>query len=197
MTPRIALALVLAGVTACGYPPLDAGGHTDAPKPLTDGKPGTCDAKPNYGPSFVTQAAEYETHADDVLFSGRLTSGTTPDFFGLADGGATFPQGFGPATINLASETQGKTCDVCVDLQVKCSGCNFDTGTPAADYWAQSGTLNITTLTQTMIVGTLQNAVFAHVTVNANDGTTTLVNDGCTTTIASASISASITSVNQ
>lgn len=210
-------ALVLAIVSACGFPALDNKAASDA-NGSSDGVPGgdgsntntdagidavvrNCGASAAYGtPTPVDQTADLFLQTSEPLeeleYTGRLTNEALPDYLYidmLAHQGGGEIQ---PGAYMLKPTDNTRTCDECVLILASCNNCNpFDTGGSGEYYLATGGTLNLSSVSSKM-TGTLTNATFVHVLIaNAGSNPTymsTPLNDGCTTTITSINFSVNI-----
>jgi hypothetical protein len=189
-------ALVLAVLAACSYAPLEATGTVDAPSVRNDAA-GTCAAPASYGsPTMASQVAMFfqgsGQDSDDLQYLGKLNADDTLDVE-LIDGSPPFTDSIGaPETIPLSgSQLQYSTCSGCVLVFAKCTTCTLSAptfnGTP---YMATSGSLAISDVNPT-IIGTVTNATFVEVTIDAN-GVTAPVPGGCTTSITSASFNVTV-----
>jgi hypothetical protein len=108
----------------------------------------------------------------------ELYEGPAPDYT-MADFPAT------PFTIQLTgNELSYATCSTCVTLTTDTDLANSQQSLVYADdYMATAGSVTITTLTNTMIAGTLDNVSFQHVDFSMTGQTPNA--SGCTTTAAS------------
>jgi hypothetical protein len=102
----------------------------------------------------------------------------------LYDGLGVFSGGIATGTYEITgAETQYKDCGACVLIY---AGWADTTMEPTAFYMADSGSLTIDNFT-TAMTGSIANVHLIHVTINtAGDFTSTPVNDGCESTITSA-----------
>jgi hypothetical protein len=192
-------ALAFVVVAACGYPPLDSGNPdahgTDSHNP--DGSSG-CQAAASYGPITPSNpSGDYfpanARDPDEVDYAGALnaTDVLSLSFF---DDQPPFQSGFKTGTFDLAGETEFKSCGTCVLIAAHCSNCDLTTGAGVGSwYMAMGGTLKLTTLTTTSVAGTLTDATLMHVAINFTTGDTTPASDACTTQIAAATFSATLT----
>ena len=167
----------------------DAGGQMDAPQ--TD-----CFVDSSYAPTFGT-----DTESAEESGSGA----TGPDAHSITWGGLLAMQpldavqlelyaGIGAfdgadisaKTIELTGdELNYKTCSVCVRIFADATQ-----QSAAAQYFATGGTVTLSSVSGTL-KGTLSNVTLTKVTV-ADDFTSTPVNDGCNTTITTATMNAPI-----
>ena len=207
-------AIVLAIVTACGFPALDnaasdANGSSDG-KPgddsggsdaAIDAVPRNCAASVAYGtPTPVDQTADLFIQTSEPLeeleYTGRLTNEAVPDYLYidmLAHQGSGEIQ---PGTYTLKAPDNTATCDQCVLILGACNNCNpFAAGGSGEYYLATGGTLKLTSVSS-KIIGTLTNATFVPVLLaNAGSNPTymsTPLNDNCTTTVTSVSFNIGI-----
>lgn len=186
-----ALLLLLGALAACGYPPLDDNGSPDG------GNPGTCPAPMTYGTASMTAQDSFyypPTQQDPELLSyiGKLNATDFLDVELVETPGTQFDQGVKPATITLSGgETNSATCSGCVLVWAKCTACALGADYKGQSYMVTGGTLSITAINPS-ITGTLSNATFVHVTIDAASSTSTPVGDGCTTKVASASFTAHV-----
>lgn len=160
-------------------------------------------APPDAPPCTLVPAAGYGTLSFASTHAGRLGNGTVA-WLGTLQGGMTSdvldiqlvagntvwaagPPA--PGTFALTgAEAQLMTCGVCVVLQVN---------VPRQYFVAQGGTLVVDEVGPTgtgKFRATLTDATFAHVMVDLATSRSTVVDDGCTTSITSASWETTITS---
>lgn len=151
---------------------------------------------PDAGPPCVVPADGYGALAFASTRAARLTDGTVA-WLGalqagvmsdvldiqLVPGNTVFAGGVAaPGTFALGgAESQLMTCGVCVVLQVS---------VPRQYFVAQGGTLVIDEVGPTgtgTLRASLADATFAHVMVDLATSRSTVVDDGCTTSITSAS----------
>ena len=197
-------------IAACGYPPLDSGSGADGNRPITgDGRQNSglnpCGTPTSYGtPSLTSQTGMYFTASgepDTVAYDGQMSLGSPADFLLLGFvgiSGGPYGHGFTTATIPLTgNQLSFSTCDACVSVVSHCTNCSNIAIDPSqidgVQYFATGGTIALTSIDAGVhnITGTLSNVTLAHVTFNAN-GDAIPVNDGCTTSITSASFATSV-----
>lgn len=154
---------------------------TDAPSMMS-----ACTAAPNYTGVPISQNASSPA-SDQVDWLGLLDSSSTPDYLHiqLREGYGTFANGFMPKTVQLTGgELYDSTCGACVFVLT-------DVDPQITDrYFATGGTLDLTSVSG-QLQGTIANLTLQHVVYSS---TLSLVpaNDGCTVSIPSATISATI-----
>jgi hypothetical protein len=189
--------VVLLGLAACSYAPLDAQGGVDAPSMRKDAG-GTCAAPASFAsPTLASQVAEFfpgnQNTADQVEFIANLNATDFIDI-SLVDGAAPFSGDTigAPETIPLTgNQLQFSTCGGCVIVVANCTTCTLSSDTfDGTPYMATAGTLTINDVNPS-ITGTLTNATFGEVTID-NNGVTTPVPGGCTTAITSASFNVAV-----
>ncbi|HUJ58842.1 MAG TPA: hypothetical protein VLX92_10130 [Kofleriaceae bacterium] len=204
--------IAILAVAACGYPPLPSnsdggvgdgkGGGKDSGGGSDGSAQSNCQVPASFGtlnPS--TQMADYysETSQDpeEYDYLGQLDNDNPADYLYVQLVATYAPFGqevTAPVTITIPSTPDDSQCGGCVIIEADCPDC-FNNGTPGSTYMADGGTLKVTSLGSNM-VGTVTNATFVHVDINASNGATTVVNDGCTTKITSLSFTAPIQNGN-
>jgi hypothetical protein len=190
--------LSIVAAAACGYPPLDLGAdgsHRSGGD--GGGSSGTmCPLASSFTVTQGTQMAEYSPAANgqpDTI--GYLTqvdnASPQPDYveLDLWDTYAPFQSGFDPVTTQITSDFAN--CGACAYIELQCTDCFNSDATETGLYEANAGTLSITAISSSL-TGTLTNATFIHVTDPPSGDTPVAFGDGCMTTIASLSFSASI-----
>lgn len=195
--------LVLAA--ACG------GGGGKKNPPVVDSAPMIDAPPPCSAPASFTAALElelfYNADSQNMVTGnqelwrtiGTLETGaTTQDwlwielFEGPAPDYTTENYPATPFTINLAgNELDYLKCSTCVTLTTDVNTANAEELEYLHDYMATAGSVEITTLTPTMIAGTLTGINFAHVDISM---TGTAPNaSGCTSTLATLPFTAMVT----
>jgi hypothetical protein len=180
--------LVLVLAVGCG------GGNSRPNVP--DSGPGI-DSPPEVNCTLVDTAAStsamavggFDTSADpntaEFVVQTDINADAAPDISTilLFDGFGVFAAGGippGAQTINITGdEAQFATCGACL-----LAGTDADAeGAFIDDYLVTSGTLNLTSVTQTSIAGTITNAVFTHVEIDQETAMSTPASDGCSAQI--------------
>jgi hypothetical protein len=145
-------------------------------------------------------------------FSDMMAPATTPEFFQFeADlDGAASPdvmlvqlfKGFGvftpdfpapaalPLTIQITGdEAQFSSCGACILVIGDVGADGMATGDP---YLATSGSLTLTTLSSTMMEGSVSNLVLTRVTIDEDTDVSTPSADGCTSSVDSMAFSSAV-----
>lgn len=166
-----------------------ADGSADA---SADADDGSADATADDGSAEASTDASADAGfgggaQDSYVYNGDLNA--NPDVLSLElyTGFGIFTNGIKTGTFNLTGqELNYATCGLCVLVYVNASSSAPD------PYMATGGTVTITSL-QPTLTGTLSNVTFTHVTIDQNSFQSTPVGDGCSSSIASVSISAPVT----
>jgi hypothetical protein len=182
---------------ACGGD--DGGGKISVrPDSKMDATPVVCTAGSSY--SGVIQGSNTQIAGSDgtpgmtsgsdayqVFWLGRMDPTAMPDWIQLTlyEGYGPYTGGIIPGTVNLAGENSAfSTCSTCMFLFTDLHAAG--SGVEITDYYMPTaGTLNITDVSDTF-VGTMTNVTLQHMVISGND--LVPANDGCTATIASASM---------
>jgi hypothetical protein len=198
------VASLLALTTACG------GGGGKKNPPIVDSAPMVDTPPPCSAPASFTAAMElelfYNPDSQNMVTGnqelwrtiGTLDAEAAQDwiwielFEGPAPDYTTENYPATPFTIALTgNELDYLKCSTCVTLTTDVNTANTTELEYLHDYMATTGSVEITTLTPTMIAGTLTNINFAHVDISMA-GTMTNVS-GCTTTLATLPFTAMVT----
>lgn len=201
---------VAAAIAACSggnATPPDAGGDVkvipDSGKKLDSSADSatdaavTCTADASYSGALTGETANYTPTpadagdsgaADSYQYQGAYNADQDVLDIEIYDGYGVFTSGIVPGTYNLTGDDLDyASCGLCVLIigdQTQSSG---------DPYMATSGSITITSIGPTgTFAGTGTNLKFAHVSI-AQDNTMTPVNDGCNSSIASVSFSATVT----
>jgi hypothetical protein len=150
-----------------------------------------CLAQSTYEPVFDdTNQAATSVPTNSIVWEAVLDA-TTNIEIQLRPQTPDFPLMLGPlANIDLGnfSDAQTSTCGACVLLA---AGLDSSRANPTQIYLAESGRLDITAASTTMVAGSLTDAVFTPVVLGANNASTR-VDQQCTTIIAKATFSAAV-----
>jgi hypothetical protein len=168
----------------------------------------SCGVSPTYGPVTFAAAVQSAVASGDVAngtspreidWNAPLNNDVKPDILDLAlvNGQAPFAAGLTAMdAVDLASQDDLQTCGACV-LIIAHADTTFPPLKAGDDYIATSGTLKLTTVptlpldATSRVAGTLTNAVFEHVKINASSFVTTKLDD-CTIKISSATFNAAV-----
>jgi hypothetical protein len=134
------------------------------------------------------------TTPDNYYLYADLNTDASPDvlLIDLYKGFGAFMSGFptGPQAVSLTgAEASYDSCGACV-MALTDYTMSGPTGDP---YFATGGTLNLTSVSNTSIAGTLSNVTLVHSTIDMDTNVTTAHPDGCTSTLGSISFSATPT----
>lgn len=196
------LALVALVLAACG------GGEKkndvvlpDAPNnPTPDAPSQACLVASSLG--TVTPANAFAQHSmgmngmppGEYVFGTLINADATPDALQieLYAGFGAFPGALpaAGATVQITgAEANYATCGACVRIF---TDLDTSTGNSAEEnsYFATSGTIQLTSITETSVAGTLTNLQFDHVAIDPNTFNSTSLNDGCSASLASLSFTA-------
>lgn len=187
------LSIVLVVMAACGYPPLDPAGSTDAG---SGSGSHDCQAPTSYGAATVSQqdGVIFTTAPVEVDYQGNLNA-TDLLAVWLFDGIPPFATGIKTGTFDLAGQGLPAACGSCVLVATHCNGCDLFSGAGVGSYYlASAGALNLSTFSGSQVGGTLTNATLIHVDIDWTNEKITPDADGCTTHVSSVSFSAPLTS---
>jgi len=157
-----------------------------------------CTADASYSGSLTQESASYTpTPADAGADAGPEDSyqfqgayNTDADLLDIEiyDGYGVFTNGVQPGTYNLTGdELNYGTCGLCVLIL------GDATASSADPYMATGGSITITSISPTgTFAGTGTNLAFTHVSIDQNTLESTPVNDGCNSSVASVSFSATV-----
>jgi hypothetical protein len=140
-----------------------------------------CFVPSSFGTVTAIQATALGDAASELYYYADLNA--DPDLLRieLFAGFGVVPSQIQPGTYNLANDTKNYAdCGACVIINAN----NQPGSAPAAYYFAQSGTLQLTQVSGSL-AGTLSNAQFIRVNIASSTFQTTPANDGCVTHIAS------------
>lgn len=143
------------------------------------------------GFTAASEAAERDASLGVLFYTARSASTEPFDVFTVD---FYFPLGAtdGPHTFVSKGENLAD-CHTCVMLRQRCS--NTGCGTKSRAFLLQAGTLEITAMGAggASFTGTLKNALFAEVTIEAATQKSTLVDGGATWCLPSQTLSATVT----
>ena len=182
---------VLAAAVGCG------GGKTNGPNVLPDSAPQpdspdqvSCRLADTGTATALMQAGGFDTSNDpntaEFVVQTDINSDATPDvatvllFDGFGAFAAMGPIPSGAQTIQITGEeAQFASCGACI-----LAGTDADAqGNLMDDYLVTSGTLNITSVSNQRIEGTITNATFTHVDIDMMTAMSTPNASGCTANI--------------
>ncbi|MDB4963187.1 MAG: hypothetical protein JWP01_3186 [Myxococcales bacterium] len=135
-----------------------------------------------------------ETTPDNYYLYADLNADASPDvlLIDLYKGFGAFMAGFptGPQAVTLTgAEASYDSCGACIMALT-----DYTMAGPTGDpYFATGGTLNLTSVSNTSIAGTLSNVTLVHSVIDMDTNVTTPHPDGCSSTLGSISFSATPT----
>ena len=196
------IALTLLPLLACGGGTAVA---VDAPAGGPDSGSGSgsgsgsagCTASASYTGTLTLQSVHSTGSGRDqnILYLGDLDADAAPDrldielYAGNDAPGGVFDPDIATKSVSLTGVNgSDDACAACVQLWTNTTTNAGGTVLPAEQYQATAGTLDLTSVSGTL-TATLTGATFTHV-IYAASGAQLPAPDGCTSTIASASISA-------
>jgi hypothetical protein len=196
-TPRrIVLAVALLGAASCS---LILGIDDVKEGSVTPDAPAQCYIDPvlNFiGIDSSQDSAGLTFDGTQVVMTAALNTGSTVDFFDLvlfAGAGAFTGTNVQPGTYTIdAIESSYDTCGVCVLIYADTTS----TGSTLqfkAQYLANAGTVTITEVSP-KLVANFSNLRFRHVDIDSASGQTTVIDDGCSTSVSSGTIDLDYTS---
>lgn len=198
------LALVALVLAACG------GGEKKNNVVLPDAPDNTPDAPPNAtclvssSLGTVTPTNPLAQHSmgmngmppGEFLYGALINADATPDVLQIEfyTGFGAFQGGFPTAatTIQIAGdEANYATCGACVRAFTDIDPNSGESAEPVGvSYFATGGTLQLDSITETSVAGTLSNIQFTHVTIDETTFNSTPVGDGCSSTLTSLAFTA-------